>query len=158
MSHLSPLVRSLAWTWVAAGLVALCTWSFWRDPVEQSFAHVREWQRERETLRKAQELEEAIEARLERQVARLRAKEHICRDLIASRVSLSQAARQVSELPDAPDSFWATLRSMETGTTDEERVCRHLIDWACGLVMHEPDQAEALRQRLEAELQARLNE
>jgi hypothetical protein len=106
--------------------------------------------------------EDARGAKLDRlwhcEKARLRAKERICWDLIECRLTLRQAACDIANLPDAPDDLLRVFRKNEQGATDEERWCRHVIDWACGLLMHEPARAEALRCRLEAQLQTQVRE
>jgi hypothetical protein len=118
--------------------------------------------RERQCWQQVLHQEDARGAKLDRlrdcENARLRAKERICWDLIECRLTLRQAARDIANLPDAPDDLLRVFRENEKGATDEERWCRHVIDWACGLLLDEPARAEALRYGLEAELQAQVRE
>jgi hypothetical protein len=94
-----------------------------------------------------------LERRRARLAAWLEAKNRICRELIDGRCTLADAARRVDLLPDQPHDFRKALAEVELGTTDGERLCRHLIDWACGLLWDDPSAAAQLRQRLEAELE-----
>src|SRR5262249_36395614 len=96
---------------------------------------------------------------LDQRLVRIRvwnmATEQICHDLIAGRLTLIQAAHRVKELPNTPPLFWVVLEEQGKGRTDDERLCWHLIDRACLALGGDSGEAVALRQRLEAELQAR---
>jgi hypothetical protein len=87
---------------------------------------------------------------------RMRAKDQIALELIADRLSLTEAARRFEELPDAPAWLWFQLRADYAGVGKEECMCRHVIDWARELLRDHPGRAEALRQRLEEELREHL--
>ena len=50
------------------------------------------------------------------------------------------------------------LRRSVAGATDEERVCRHVIAWTCDLLQDQPERAEALQRRLEAEIESVLRD
>ena len=81
-------------------------------------------------------------------------KNQICRELIEGRLTLREAARRFRELPDLSHRLWDDLRvDFPDGTTDEERLCRHVLKWACDLTAGD-DGALELRRRLDAELRA----
>src|SRR5437773_1014575 len=92
---------------------------------------------------------EEIEVKQRQFLARMETKNRICRELIDGRLTLTEATRQVAALPDAPPGFLRELRHNEKGDSDEERLYRHVIDWACALLCDEPLRADALRRRLE---------
>ena len=83
------------------------------------------------------------------------AKDRICRELIAGRLTLAEAARQFMELPGTTEAMWQDIRDRFAGATAEESMSRRVIEWACDLLAREPARAEALRRRLLAELQGR---
>jgi len=87
---------------------------------------------------------------------RILAKDRIARDLIAGRMSLAEAARRFGALPHAPAPLREQLRADYVGASEEECMCRHVIEWACQLTRNQPGEAEALRRRLEEELRANL--
>src|SRR5438874_10341269 len=62
---------------------------------------------------------EAIAVKQRQFQARMDTKNRICRELIDRRLTLTQAARQVAALPDAPPGFWQELRHSEKGDSDE---------------------------------------
>jgi hypothetical protein len=87
--------------------------------------------------------------------ARLTAKDRITQHIIEGRISVSEAGRQFARLPDPSPYFMAMVRQREPGKTDHERLCRHLIDYACFSCKTEIE-SEALRRRLTQELEASL--
>jgi hypothetical protein len=82
-------------------------------------------------------------------------KDQICRELIAGRLTLAAAMRQFMELPGMTEAMWRELRTSFPGATAEESMSRRVILWACDLLEQEPARANALRQRLLAELEGR---
>ena len=85
--------------------------------------------------------------------AQMHRKDQICRELIAGRLTLAEATRQFMELPGTTEFMWREIRTDFPGATAEESMSRHVIVWACDLLEQEPARAEALRRRLDAELQ-----
>jgi hypothetical protein len=95
-----------------------------------------------------------LRTRLKAVGRRLDAQARICDDLIAGRISLTEAARRVGDLPDPLEHFQDLLRTHFAGATDEERLARSVLHWACGMFADQPERAQALRRRCEAELAA----
>jgi hypothetical protein len=90
--------------------------------------------------------------RLDAAQARQRAQDQIGYELIEGRISLAEAVRRLAALPDPPDQFQELLRLEFAGATDEERLGRLVIRWASGLLRDQPDRAQTLRRRWQAEL------
>lgn len=133
-------------------------WLFWREPLQGVLSHfdeVRYWQ---QALADTAQHKERLDQQMGRSGARLRAKSHIAHELAEGRISLAEAARQVSQLPDAPPNFWEELRKAEKGATDHERLCRHMIDWVCLEVEATGGPTDEVRRRLEVELQRELEQ
>jgi hypothetical protein len=95
-----------------------------------------------------------LRTRLKAVGRRLDAQARICDELIAGRISLTEAARRVGDLPDPPDHFQELLRTHFAGATDEERLAHCVLQWACEVLVDQPERAQALRRRWEAELAA----
>jgi hypothetical protein len=120
-------------------------------PALEDYYESRRWQLVLEQAeREAAELDRQAEKIRQRRLAR----DELCRDLIAGKITLAQAGRRLRDLPDQPIGFVEKLRIGEEGDTDEQRLCNHIIDRACNLLHSEPVKAEALRRRLKAELRA----
>jgi len=146
LSH-NLLASTMATTLLLAGV-----WIYGREPLRKAYADVSEIGRVQQDAKALERVTKEVDERRARSDARREAKNRICRDLIAGRLTLVTAARQVGALPDAPLHFWELLRLLEKGVTDEERMCWHVIDWACMLVGDESPEVDALRRRLETEL------
>jgi hypothetical protein len=84
---------------------------------------------------------------------RERRKTEICRELIAGRLTLREAATLFLEIPNPPEHLWEDLRFNYKQGTDDERMCRHVIEWACDLMSAEETGVAEMRQRWEAEVQ-----
>jgi hypothetical protein len=81
-------------------------------------------------------------------------KSAICRDLLAGRLTLREAARRFEELPEPSDHLQEDLRFQFPQGTDEERMCLHVLLWAGDLTgPPSADGVEPLR-RLREEFQA----
>jgi hypothetical protein len=83
---------------------------------------------------------------------RLRAQDQICYELIDGQITLAEAVRRFGALPDPPDHFQDVLKHNFDGASDEERLGRFIIEWACNLLEHDPDRARSLRLGWEGEL------
>jgi hypothetical protein len=116
---------------------------------------VWDWPRWQHTFDAQSEREGELARRWQISARREQMKNEICRELIAGRLTLRQAARRFAEMPDPPERLWDELRQNYPGGDDEERMCRHVIDWASDLRPREPSRAEALR-RLQEELRVSL--
>ena len=68
----------------------------------------------------------------------MKAKDAIARELIAGRLSLAEATRQVIEMPGATEFLRRFVRDRFPGATAEESVSRHVIQWTCDLLEREP--------------------
>jgi hypothetical protein len=145
---MSVLLRLLALAVVAGLLLAalLPAWlaclGFDTQDLADSFGA---WQRE--SGRAAQ-----LDARSEVVRDRLLTTERITQELIEGRLTLEEAARRLCELHEEVPLFWQVLR-LEEGTSDEERLCRHLIDRAGIGLSEDPERARAVAWRLEGELE-----
>jgi hypothetical protein len=82
----------------------------------------------------------------------------IIRELLDGRLTLPAAARRLGALHADDAAFLFVVRVHEPGTTDDERLCRHLISIVGADLADEPARARAIRSRLEAELQAFLTD
>jgi hypothetical protein len=133
----------VAFTWAATNEVI--------RPAVEDYFECHRWQR---VLEQSHKESEALDKQARELQARSLAQDELCRELIAGRITLAQAGRQLRELPNQPYGFVEKLRLNEAGDTDDERLCNHIIDRACDLLRSEPVRAEALRQKLKAELQA----
>ena len=78
----------------------------------------------------------------------------ICQDLIKGRITLVEATRRFDALPDAPENLYELLGREFEGATEQERLARSVIHWACQMLADQPDRVHHLRQRWEEELVA----
>jgi len=149
--------RSLAFVAVGAVVLLAAAWDYYQGTLARAASGLTDMLHPPPAAEEPAPGREALDQRL----ARIRfwnmATEQICHDLIAGRLTLIQAARRVKELPNTPPLFWVVLEEQEKGQTDDERLCWHLIDRACLALGGDSGEAAALRQRLEAELQAKLD-
>jgi hypothetical protein len=84
--------------------------------------------------------------------ARIRGKEEVARDLIDGRVS------RVRELCAASPEVLEVLGYSVAGSSDAERLCRHLIDCGRDVLADEPERAAAFAARIEGEIARLLRE
>jgi hypothetical protein len=153
-SLLGPSNRFVACA-LALCLTAFCTWRLGRGPLAEIAADLRETGHWQHVLAKHQADSADLEAALDRRRAHQKAKKRIISDLIAGRLSVHDAGRQYGELPDAPVGFREGLGRVEEGTTDHERLCRHLIDYAC-MTLGSESASRDLRNRLTQDLEINL--
>jgi hypothetical protein len=153
-SLLDPSNRFVACA-LALGLTAICAWKLGRGPMGEIVADFRETHHWQQVLTKRHADSADLQAALVRRQAHQNAKERIVNDLIAGRLGIHEAGRLYGELPDAPVGFLENLCKVEQGTTDHERLCRHLIDYACMKLDSEPA-SQDLRSRLTQDLEINL--
>src|SRR5438874_2470476 len=82
----------------------------------------------------------------------------IPRGLVAGRLSIREAAQRFGELaesqPQMREAFTERLREAYPDCSDEERLCRHVIDQARRSFDSDPARARLVAERLEADLRA----
>jgi hypothetical protein len=88
---------------------------------------------------------------------RMEGKNQVTRDLIAGRITLPEAAARFKVLNETPADCPFNYENKAEGNSEGERLCRQVINWAVTEVAQTSEaQAQALSQRLEAELQVHL--
>ena len=112
-------------------------------------------------LHQQSEMEDERQAELERLGAlvkqRLKGRQAAIHDLIEGRKDLFEAAARFRELNALAGECRCRYREAYPGSTDEERLCRHVIAWVRGeLEIPSPRFAEELCQRLNKELEGHL--
>ncbi len=96
----------------------------------------------------------ALEERWQDLTQRVARRQRFCRELIAGRLTLREAAAQFQQLDAASKTFnWAHFRARVPGATDEEKQCHVAIEQVRSLLGGDPEQERAVTRRLEAELQ-----
>lgn len=81
----------------------------------------------------------------------------VVRAVIASRITLLEAAARFRELDrQLPEFNWEMFRQAYPGSSDAERHCRHVIASAEAELCRRPQEAAGVVARLEAELQEHL--
>jgi hypothetical protein len=138
------------------GLFFVAAFTLCPTLLEESGLDITEWVRCRQFIDRALARSEELEHLRGQAIQRVLAKNQIARDVIAGRIGVVEAASRVRDLPCPPPRMWDMLRIVHGGATDEETMCRHLICWSCQLVDDDPARTEALRTRLESEMQAHL--
>jgi hypothetical protein len=115
---------------------------------------VWEWPDAAQVLGSEEQRGDDLDGRMEgarrRQEVRLR----ISQDLVAGRMPLDEAVRRTADLGGTAENFRQMLRRTTPGASDEERLYRHVIDWASDLIEDEPGRT-AFRTRFGAEVEAR---
>jgi hypothetical protein len=118
---------------------------------------VREVGRLADSRRERLDLQDRLEAiNLSRQIKR-----EVAMELVAHRLSLREAAARFQELNTLTGDarWWEIYRQRYPGQSDEERHCKEVILYVEAMVSDElPEQAAAVTSRLEAELQAQLEQ
>ena len=85
---------------------------------------------------------------------RMEVKEALIRDLIEGRATLAEVTAQFYELNSPYPQYMTAIRANFPGRTDEEKMAHNVIYYA--LPRATPEQREALKTRLDAELQQML--
>jgi hypothetical protein len=148
--------KSLVWALVF-GLGAASLALLGRGPVAGVVENFREWKYWQQVDADADKQSAVLQEAYLRSNARLTAKDRITKQMIDGQISVSEAGRQFAGLPGALPYFMAMVRQKEPGKTDHERLCRHLIDYAC-LDCQSETEAQELRSRLTQELEASLRQ
>jgi hypothetical protein len=81
-------------------------------------------------------------------------KNQICGELIAGRITLREAVRRFEELPEPSERLQDDLRFRFPQGTDEERLWRHVLEWADDLAADHPGRDAAALRRLREEYRA----
>ena len=76
------------------------------------------------------------------------AKQQIYRELIAGRLSLPVATARVLDLTTAPEQFRKFSLMHYKDGSNEERLERAVIDFACDMLRNEPARAQEVRTHL----------
>jgi hypothetical protein len=148
---LQPLGRPTVCAF-AVGLLVICLLKFGRGPLAEIIEDYREARHWQQVLADGHKRAADLQVGLNRRRARQQAKDQIVNDMVAGRITVHDAVRQYRALPDAPNNFMECLRVSERGATDHERLCRHLIDYAC-YGFEDESVALELRRRLTEELE-----
>jgi hypothetical protein len=148
--------KSVVWTFVF-GLGAASLAILGRQPVVGILGDFREYKYWQQADADANKHSAVLQEVYLRSNERLTAKDRITKHMIDGRISVSEAGRQFAGLPDSSPCFMARVRQLEPGKTDHERLCWHLIDYACAGCESESEK-RALRRRLTQELEASLRE
>jgi hypothetical protein len=93
--------------------------------------------------------------------ARIEATRRIALELIAQRLTLMGAARQLRDLdhslaPGRPDIYHVTFLQLYPGQSEDERYCQRAIHVVDGELASEPSQRRAITRRLTDELRREL--
>jgi hypothetical protein len=105
------------------------------------------------TLEDEKQRERDLDARQEALFRCMEAKNQLVREVIAGRLSLLEGAARLRELCRSTPGVIEDLRRRAwLGDTDEERACRDIIARAQSLLDDEPEKAQEVARRLDAEL------
>jgi hypothetical protein len=152
MCTIARLLRFPALGAAACMPLAACLWVYFAPDLLQALNTAGDYRAACADLESATRQGADADAQRARALARTEGKQRICRELVAGRLTLAAAARQAAALPPPTPEVAEALREADAGATAEERMCRHLVEWACAMLADHPEQAAAVRQRLEAEL------
>jgi hypothetical protein len=133
------------------GLFFLCAPALRRVVPEELCPDPRAWLRCIGEYKAAAERREELKKYIEAMLCREQMWQSIYQELIAGRLTLREAARRYAELPEPPGVYWEQGRPRYPAAGDEAAWCRLVLEDACGLLEGEPERAEALGRRLEAE-------
>jgi hypothetical protein len=125
------------------------------DVLEEMGLDFWEWPHLQQCYNAELDRDHNLDEGLEHSMNRYRAKNEICRNLIAGRISLKEAGQRFSELPAPPPHMWEGIQGNYASRDKHECMCRHVMEWACEMLGDQPGVAEALRCRLEAEFWAK---
>ena len=103
-----------------------------------------------EEIRTSQTERDHLDAENEEICHRIAIKESIVTDLVASRITLSEATEQFTELNAARPNYMTVIRDTFRGATDQEKMARNVIAFVVTRVS--PQEQTAVVGRLEAEL------
>jgi len=107
------------------------------------------------TLAAHERFREELERKDEAIIARVCAKDQVIHELLAEGLTLTEAAAHFRRLNAAPCEFPGPGPAYFPGETESERYCRQVLQWVdMETLTWERSDAEELRCRLEAELEA----
>jgi hypothetical protein len=111
-----------------------------------------DWLRLIEQLQDERRTQEALARRHEQIGSNLVLRRRVVADLLAGRITLAHAAARFREL----DAIYPAVEyAAFPGRSEEERLQRAVIEWACNdLLTHSPEEVARVRTRLEAALDA----
>jgi hypothetical protein len=139
---------------LVAGAGYLC-WNA-REPVQDAWPDAQEDLPDQEVRRR-----EALDARRADLLRTWKVKDQICRELIARQLTLREAVAQFRKVDGKAlhrETYARYLRLSFSGASEEERLCRKVIQHALELVSNRPGVQVALLKRLETELKEHLHE
>jgi hypothetical protein len=114
------------------------------------------WPQTWRALDQAQREEEELLPKMEAVRERRQVKRALAADLAAGRLGLAEAVARFREMGRGVPYFVETLRTYEPGASDEERLCRHVIDWVRNELAWEQARWAAVAARLEGEMRVYL--
>jgi len=148
MSYLLRLAAAV----IILGLVVFGACALRRDVLEELGLDVWHWPDWQLALEAQEQREEGLDQRLESVTRRREERIRIGHELIAGRISLADAVCQTWALGGSADNLCWHLKRYTPGSTDDERMGLHVIDWTSELLEDQPERAETFRTRLLAEL------
>jgi hypothetical protein len=136
------------------GLFFLCAPALRRVVPEELSPDPREWVHWLREYKAAAERREELKKTIAVMLCREQLRQRIYREVIAGRLTLREAARRCTELPEPPGAYWEYARLHYPPAGSEAARCRQILEDACDLLEDETGRAEALCRRLEAEFRA----
>jgi hypothetical protein len=110
-----------------------------------------------DSLQQAVQLDEQLDDQIQAAGERSAAKNEVAEDVAAGRLTLLEGAARFRDLDaSAAESYRQGWRRLAQGASDDERYCRQVLGYLAAVLRDRPDGGAAVRGRLEAELQRRL--
>jgi hypothetical protein len=150
MNYLLRLAASL----IAVGLLVFGACALRQDVVEELGLDVWHWPEWQQALEAEEQREEGLDQLLEGVTRRREERFRIGRELIAGQITLADAVRQTWALGGSTKNLRWHLTRYGTGLTDDQRMALHVVDWTCEILDEQPDQEEAFRVRMLAQLKS----
>lgn len=148
------MLTKYGWSRVALAVILVSSVAFLTRPQILGDAGLDFWslpglQREIDEIEESSE-----ELGLESETAqrRIAIKDQIIVDLADGQIDLLQAATLFRNLESGHDDYFAVLRFKYADMSDDERLCRNVLDYAATSLAHEPT-AVAIMARLNAEFE-----
>jgi hypothetical protein len=143
------------WLWIAGIVLGtlVFTHSFARHCISALGTALGDLPEAALQLNRAREREQELDAQIRALLARIAARRRITQDVIADRLSLAEAASRLQTLyQSCPRYQRQAERFLRQGMSAEEYACRAVIASVRTELLHEPQQAQRILSRLEAEL------